>query len=312
MVFLEIGVLLYLVVSNIRLAQSLLIDNVFYIVQGFGDNLTSTVFVLLEITQVATLTFSAIFRISTIIKTKEKFFHQRLAFLGCCTPSYPPYTPVSVLLNRSTARPLVRGESKVIIMGRALVITCIGVLIPAFGVYSVVIGPEATSIYTKSVAFPLSRNLDFEAALKGNIWVDLVTSDAILTEILGQLLADPQFLPASSFVAFVLAHAYPLSPPRERDIDWAAGYVSDMMRIPQHTTAARWGRVLDSLRSSDLLYSDPRDVFHSDFLIRNRVSRLWEASVVRRVGHTCGTVGDSRDDALLPNQTTQHRLHKAL
>ncbi|KAJ7504719.1 hypothetical protein B0H11DRAFT_2221455 [Mycena galericulata] len=111
-----------------------------------------------------------------------------------------------------------------------------------------------------------------------------IASDAILTDTLAQLLADPQFLPAGGFLAFGLAHAYPLPPPRELDIDWAAGYVSDMIRIPQRTTAARWGGVLDSLRSSDvriralaqrvgltpaikLLYSHPGDPFYSDFLI---------------------------------------------
>ncbi|KAJ6570077.1 hypothetical protein DFH09DRAFT_1080245 [Mycena vulgaris] len=136
-----------------------------------------------------------------------------------------------------------------------------------------------------------SRHIDAHA--------DSIASDAILTDTLAQLLADPQFLPAGGFLAFGLAHAYPLPPPRELNVDWAAGYVSDMIRVPQRTTAARWGGVLDSLRNSDariralaqrvgltpaikLLYSHPTDPFYSDFLIGHDIVMDELSLILRR------------------------------
>jgi hypothetical protein len=56
------------------------------------------------------LFFALVFRIATVVKTKELLLTQRLAFLGGCTQTNPPYTPQSILLNRSLARPLVRYE----------------------------------------------------------------------------------------------------------------------------------------------------------------------------------------------------------
>jgi hypothetical protein len=54
------------------------------------------------------LLISLLFRITTVHKTKGKVLTQRLRFLGCCAPSHPPYTVLSIILNRSLARPLVR------------------------------------------------------------------------------------------------------------------------------------------------------------------------------------------------------------
>ncbi|KAJ7203111.1 hypothetical protein GGX14DRAFT_652603 [Mycena pura] len=82
---------------------------------------------------IASLAISAVFRISTIL--------------------YPPYTVTSILLNRAVARPLVRGESKLIIFSRALVLSCLGVLIPAFGFYSIVILPMQEATYIKSIMY---------------------------------------------------------------------------------------------------------------------------------------------------------------
>ncbi|KAJ7825193.1 hypothetical protein B0H14DRAFT_1289340 [Mycena olivaceomarginata] len=118
----------------------------------------------------ATLTTSAAFRISTIIQTRERFFLQRLDFFGCCTRSYPPYTPTAVLLHRTLARPLVRGESKVIIFARALVVIGIAIVVPALGYYWTVITPTQAEIYIKSLqTLSWSDQLElFTSALKGN------------------------------------------------------------------------------------------------------------------------------------------------
>ncbi|KAJ7844488.1 hypothetical protein B0H13DRAFT_1908878 [Mycena leptocephala] len=72
------------------------------------------------IMQLVALALSALFRLATILKSKDKFFRQRFYFLGGCTPVDPPYRALSILLNRSLSRPLVRGESTVIIFARTL------------------------------------------------------------------------------------------------------------------------------------------------------------------------------------------------
>ncbi|KAJ6517833.1 hypothetical protein DFH09DRAFT_1098629 [Mycena vulgaris] len=95
------------------------------------------------------LMLSTVFRIATVIKTKGGIW-QRFEFLGCCMRAHPPYTPSSILLNRSVARPLVRGESRAIILVRAAVLSCIVLGVPAFGVYLVVVVPLNAQIYTRS------------------------------------------------------------------------------------------------------------------------------------------------------------------
>ncbi|KAJ7095045.1 hypothetical protein C8R44DRAFT_989592 [Mycena epipterygia] len=98
------------------------------------------------------LSISVTFRVATIIRSNGRFFRQRFTFLGCCTPLKPPYTPMAVILNRSIGRPLVRGESVAIITARAFVLSCIGLAVPAFGIYAMVVSPIRAQIYTRSVA----------------------------------------------------------------------------------------------------------------------------------------------------------------
>ncbi|KAJ6467430.1 hypothetical protein C8R45DRAFT_938768 [Mycena sanguinolenta] len=47
-----------------------------------------------------------------------------------------------------------RGEAKYIVIGRALVLTCIGIGLPAFGIYATVIKPGEATIFTNTVAQP--------------------------------------------------------------------------------------------------------------------------------------------------------------
>ncbi|KAF7367177.1 Short-chain dehydrogenase/reductase family protein [Mycena sanguinolenta] len=107
-----------------------------------------------DIPALFSLLLCLLFRIATIVKTEEKFFTQRLSFLGCCAPASPPYTSASILLNRSLARPLVRGEAKYIIIARALVLTCIGIGLPAFGIYVTVIKPANATVFTAWIPQP--------------------------------------------------------------------------------------------------------------------------------------------------------------
>ncbi|KAJ7453776.1 hypothetical protein FB451DRAFT_1565462 [Mycena latifolia] len=98
------------------------------------------------------LVVSAVFRTATIIKSKGGIWSQRFEFLGCCPRGHPEYTALTIFLNRSLARPLVRGESRPIILARAVVLSCIILGVPAFGVYAVFILPLAAQSNTAIVA----------------------------------------------------------------------------------------------------------------------------------------------------------------
>jgi hypothetical protein len=56
----------------------------------------------------APLALTIIFRTATIWWSPDRFWRQKLNFLGGCTSANPPYKPWSILLNRSIARPLLR------------------------------------------------------------------------------------------------------------------------------------------------------------------------------------------------------------
>jgi len=92
------------------------------------------------------LTATATFRIAAFRASPDRFWRQKFAFLGCCPPANPPYTPWRILLNRSLARPLVRGECWGIILLRALFLSGIVLGFPVFAVYSIIYSPLRTHI----------------------------------------------------------------------------------------------------------------------------------------------------------------------
>ncbi|KAF7378257.1 Short-chain dehydrogenase/reductase family protein [Mycena sanguinolenta] len=146
MVLIEIGGFIYLTSNPIPNR----IPNTWGVPHEFGNLLPS-------ILPLFFLFFSLLFRITTILKNKEKLLVQRLIFLGCCAKLNPPYTVASILLNRSLTRPLVRGESKYIIIARAIVLSSIGVGVPAFGIYATTIKPAIATPTTTLTAFPQIR-----------------------------------------------------------------------------------------------------------------------------------------------------------
>ncbi|KAJ6543061.1 hypothetical protein B0H19DRAFT_313721 [Mycena capillaripes] len=132
---------------------------------------------------------SALFRIATMATTEEPIIRQRFVFLGSCAPTYPPYTPLRILLNRSIARPLVRGESRFIMFPRAFIISLIAIGVPAFAIYSIIIIPLSTQIYTRDlVAYPFAPTQAFpfprSAAPPGNVTV-------LLSRLDGNPIGDP-------------------------------------------------------------------------------------------------------------------------
>ncbi|KAJ7323225.1 hypothetical protein DFH08DRAFT_1029512 [Mycena albidolilacea] len=132
------------------------------------------------------LLVSLLFRIATVHKTKERFFTQRLRFLGCCARSNPPYTPLSILLNRSLARPLVRGESRYIVVARALILSCIALGVPAFGIYATVTMPLNSMISTRTVMDPLWTWDSF--LLLNDVTVRIYATNPVFTDqVVGQV-----------------------------------------------------------------------------------------------------------------------------
>ncbi|KAK7014398.1 hypothetical protein R3P38DRAFT_1450584 [Favolaschia claudopus] len=70
-------------------------------------------------------------------------------FLGGCTSVSPSYTPAAILLNRSLLRPLMRAEPMWIVLLRAFVLTCLGIILPVYAVYSIILRPANSALYLK-------------------------------------------------------------------------------------------------------------------------------------------------------------------
>ncbi|KAJ7323234.1 hypothetical protein DFH08DRAFT_1029526 [Mycena albidolilacea] len=139
-IVIEIGILVSLVAASVVDAQA--------------QRVIAGGMILLLSLPLGPLLTSLLFRITTVIKTKERLLTQRLRFLGCCARSNPPYTPLAIILNRSLARPLVRGESRYIVVSRALVLSCVALGVPAFGIYVTVIMPLTSVVSTRTIRNP--------------------------------------------------------------------------------------------------------------------------------------------------------------
>ncbi|KAK6977159.1 hypothetical protein R3P38DRAFT_3125561 [Favolaschia claudopus] len=90
-------------------------------------------------------------RIATIAKCDQPLIHQRFSMLGGCRRTHPTYTAFRILFGRAIARPLVRGESKLITIARALVTFGIFFAAPAFAFYSIILVPGTEQIYIKTI-----------------------------------------------------------------------------------------------------------------------------------------------------------------
>ncbi|KAJ7018214.1 hypothetical protein C8F04DRAFT_1405093 [Mycena alexandri] len=106
----------------------------------------------------------AAFRIATIARCPEPWFRQRLGVLSGCTPLRQPYTPAGILLSRSFARPLVRGESGPIRFVRACLLWCIALGVPVFGLIAIIFMPTTTQVYSKYVSpFQMDKKTHFDS-----------------------------------------------------------------------------------------------------------------------------------------------------
>ncbi|KAJ6543081.1 hypothetical protein B0H19DRAFT_1239217 [Mycena capillaripes] len=123
------------------------------------------------------LSFSVLFRMATIKNSSKPILRQQLVFLGGCAPTHPPYTPLRILLNRSIAQPLVRGEARYIMVVRAMILSLIAIGVPAFAIFSIIITPLTTQIYTRDLRFPLT-----DATPPGNATILLSPLDGYLLD----------------------------------------------------------------------------------------------------------------------------------
>ncbi|KAJ7908807.1 hypothetical protein B0H13DRAFT_2331058 [Mycena leptocephala] len=183
-------------------------------------------------------------------------FAPTIGVLGRLQASKPPYTPLSILLNRSITQPLVRAESKIIILARALVLSGIVLGVPVFALYVIVLVPLRAQIYVRSIAhlqdievgdapgkatfflrpFVLSSaSVNYSALLTGVMGVQDGTGDCSVTWMDGDcILACPYewsktttivitatFSPGIAFKVVPLAvDGIPKSPYITRENDW--------------------------------------------------------------------------------------------
>ncbi|KAJ7282467.1 hypothetical protein C8J57DRAFT_1218681 [Mycena rebaudengoi] len=139
LVILEIGGVVYL--------TSCLTANLDGLLVTFGVRVLRVALSLI----LAALIASGIFRAATIYKSIVPAIDQPFNLFGECPDIHPPYTPVGILLNRSVARPLVRGELPVIMVLRALVLSCLCLGLPAYAIYTTTVRPLSAPVYTRTV-----------------------------------------------------------------------------------------------------------------------------------------------------------------
>ncbi|KAF7324904.1 Short-chain dehydrogenase/reductase family protein [Mycena kentingensis (nom. inval.)] len=135
--------------TNVGLVVKLLATGTFS-----EDGVDYVVLLISSITVPILLFFLLVFRLVKMFTSRTPIFHQRHRFLGRCAPTHPAYTPATILFTRGLARPLVRGENGLIILLRCLVILALGVMLPAFAIYSLVILPATASVYTREIIQP--------------------------------------------------------------------------------------------------------------------------------------------------------------
>ncbi|KAJ7723125.1 hypothetical protein B0H14DRAFT_3170094 [Mycena olivaceomarginata] len=137
--------------SNVHLVRVLAYDALFFVPLLVG------------------LIISIIFCVATLLKSPTTVFRQKIAFLGRCKQVTPLYTPLSILLNRSIARPLRAGSNIIIVAGAfagAFILSCIVLGVPTFGFYAIVLMPLRAQIYIRDVTN--LENIEVEYA-PGNV-----------------------------------------------------------------------------------------------------------------------------------------------
>ncbi|KAF8156355.1 hypothetical protein K438DRAFT_1777441 [Mycena galopus ATCC 62051] len=114
---------------------------------------------LFSIPPLAFLLFSLLFRITTIVKTNERLLIQRKTTIH--SDVHPP---------QPIARKAIGEFSNLIL--RAIVVTCIGLGVPAFGIYATIIKPSNTVVSTTLISNP-----SFEEDLPGNATITFAPDD---------------------------------------------------------------------------------------------------------------------------------------
>ncbi|KAJ6544379.1 hypothetical protein B0H19DRAFT_1309812 [Mycena capillaripes] len=71
--------------------------------------------------------------------------------LAGCDAKQSQYTPLGILFGRPASRPLIRGESKAIASIRAVILFSLCLVIPAFGIYVMVVVPITGQVFTRGL-----------------------------------------------------------------------------------------------------------------------------------------------------------------
>ncbi|KAJ7711955.1 hypothetical protein B0H16DRAFT_1626581 [Mycena metata] len=114
--------------------------------QGGSHVFSAKFSIAVLVVELAALAIVALFHIAILVEFRERILHQR------------PKSLLEISM-RHLSRPLVSGESGVIIFTRAFIIYNIGVTLPIFALYRVVLMPATAQTYSKPLS-PFQLNAD--------------------------------------------------------------------------------------------------------------------------------------------------------
>ncbi|KAJ7831108.1 hypothetical protein B0H14DRAFT_2805422 [Mycena olivaceomarginata] len=114
------------------------------------DAVGLSITLITRIIQLAALILSTIWATATIRKSRAKITRQRFEFLGGCRRS-ETYTISRILLNRSASRPLVRGEYASVAVIRAIILSLLCLMLPAFAIYTIILSPLNENIFIRQI-----------------------------------------------------------------------------------------------------------------------------------------------------------------
>ncbi|KAJ7692209.1 hypothetical protein B0H17DRAFT_1179332 [Mycena rosella] len=121
----------------------------FYPWQSLSNGLNMTL--IARVVQLSMLVASELWATATMMKSSQRIFLQRFAFLGGCGPKSIYYSGWRILINRSVDRPLVRGEWRSIGIMRGITLSVLCVFLPILGLYTTILSPINAQVFTRQI-----------------------------------------------------------------------------------------------------------------------------------------------------------------
>ncbi|KAF7354185.1 Short-chain dehydrogenase/reductase family protein [Mycena venus] len=124
----------------------------FYIWQFVSPKFNAgfNIILVLRPAQLVSLVLSEIWCTATIMQCSTRIFAQHFVFFGGCSGPQA-HTPLRVLTNRSISTPLIRGESRGIMITRALILSAVPILLPALALYVIVLSPLTSKVLASTI-----------------------------------------------------------------------------------------------------------------------------------------------------------------